>query len=47
MVDEAYNHMIKCLGIIEEKWITGNRKTNYIFADEPSIVDLSLACELT
>merc|ERR1712086_261121 len=47
MVDEAYNHLIKSLGIIEEKWINEKLKTKYMFGDKPSIVDLSLACELT
>lgn len=45
--EEAKKLMLRSLKRIETIWLPADRSTKFMFGDEPSIADLSLACELT
>ena len=44
-IKESEDMLHTSLKVIQKIWITGQSK--FMFGDEPSIADLSLACELT
>ena len=45
-IDEAWNHIFPCLDKIEQIWLPKDSAEKFMFGDEPSIADLSLAFEL-
>ena len=47
VVNEAYDKLIDALNNISKIWLPEDRKTKFIFGDQPSIADLSLFSEIT
>jgi len=45
-VDESWDIMNRCLKQIERIWLPRNSTKRFMFGDQPSIADLSLAGEL-
>ena len=45
-LDQAQAALINSLNKIEKIWLPRNSHKKYMFGDEPSIADISLACEL-
>ena len=45
-VQEAWTILVKSLKYIERIWLPRNSSKRFMFGDDPSIADLSLACEL-
>ncbi len=45
-IKESYDSIAVCLSQIELKWFPETKKTKYMFGEQMSIADLSLACEL-
>ena len=44
---ESWNILESSLGVIEKLWLPPGRRTKFMFSDQPSIADLSLAGEIT
>ena len=46
-MDEAYTMLEKAIRKVSKLWLKDDDTKAYMFGDQPSIADLSLACELT
>ena len=46
-ISESLRILFRSLQQIERIWLTPSRGTKFMFGDQPSIADLSLACEIT